>query len=141
MTSYPGRCHCGVVRLDFRTDKPPGQWPLRRCTCSFCVRFGGVYTSDPSGEIAVHSNLKLKRYRFGQRTADFLSCPTCGVYVGAMCEIEGSKLVVLNIRVLDGVELDLGKARPMDFDEETIELRNSRRRRHWTPLVLSEPPD
>jgi hypothetical protein len=48
---------------------------------------------------------------------------------------------VLNIRVLDGVELDLARAQPMDFDEETVELRNTRRRRHWTPLVLTEPPE
>ncbi len=141
MVDYAGRCHCGAVRATLRTENVPRQWPLRRCTCSFCVRFGGVYTSDPSGQVEIHSSLELRRYRFGQRTADFLFCPTCGVYFGAACEIEGTKLAVLNVRVLEGIELDLTKAQPMDVDEETAELRNARRRRGWTPLVLSEPPE
>ena len=141
MTTYSGRCHCGAVRVVFRTEKPPRQWPLRRCTCSFCVRFGGVYTSDPAGKIALHSDVALKRYRFGQRTADFLSCPMCGVFLGATCEIAGSPLAVLNVRVLDEVELDLATARPMDFDEETVILRNARRRQHWTPMDLTEPSE
>ena len=138
MTDYAGRCHCGAVAVTFRTEKEPRRWPLRRCTCSFCVRFGGVYTSDPAGEIALRTDVKLRRYQFGQRTADFLFCPTCGVYFGAMTEIDGRKLAVLNVRVLDGVTLDHATAQPMDFDEESVELRTARRLRHWTALALSE---
>jgi len=62
-------------------------------------------------------------------------------HFGAACEIEGTQLAVLNVRVLDSIELDVTKAQPKDFDEETVELRNARRRRGWTPLVLSEPPE
>lgn len=79
----------------------------------------------------------LRTYQFGQRTADFLFCPTCGVYFGAMAEIDGKKLAVLNVRVLDGVTLDHAAAQPMDFDDESVELRSARRLRHWTPLSLS----
>lgn len=138
MGEYLGRCHCGAVAVTFRTEREPRLWPLRRCTCSFCVRFGGVYTSDPAGKVAIRSQVPLRRYQFGQKTADFLSCPTCGVYFGAMNEIDGRALVVISVRVFDGVTLDLTAARPMDFDDETVELRNSRRLRHWTPLVLTE---
>jgi hypothetical protein len=138
VSEYQGRCHCGAVAVTLKTEKEPRRWPLRRCTCSFCVRFGGVYTSDPAGEIALQTDIRLRRYQFGQRTADFLFCPTCGVYFGAMTEIDGRKLAVLNVRVLDGITLDLATAQPMDFDEESVELRNARRLRHWTPLVLTE---
>ena len=138
MTDYSGGCHCGAVSVTFRTEREPRLWPLRRCTCSFCVRFGGVYTSDPAGEIVLRSKGALRRYQFGQRTADFLSCPTCGVYFGAATEVDGRKLAVLSVRVLDGLTLDRAAAQPMDFDDESVELRTARRLRHWTPLVLSD---
>jgi hypothetical protein len=64
-------------------------------------------------------------------------CPTCGVYFGAMTDVDGKKLAVLNVRVLDEVTLDFTAAQPMDFDDESVELRTARRLRHWTPLVLS----
>ena len=137
MTDYLGRCHCGAVTVRFRTEREPRRWPLRRCTCSFCVRFGGVYTSDPAGEIGLRSSSALRTYQFGQRTADFVFCPTCGVYFGAMTDVDGKKLAVLNVRVLDEVTLDFTAAQPMDFDDESVELRTARRLRHWTPLVLS----
>ncbi len=136
MTEYPGSCHCKAVNVTFRSTREPRQWALRRCTCSFCIRFGGIYTSDPAGEIVMRSKAALRRYQFGQRTADFLSCATCGVYFGAMTDINGQERAVLNVRVLDGVQLDLEAAQPMDFDEESVELRTARRLRHWTPLVL-----
>ena len=125
------------MTVRFRTEREPRRWPLRRCTCSFCVRFGGVYTSDPAGEIGLRSSSALRTYQFGQRTADFVFCPTCGVYFGAMTDVDGKKLAVLNVRVLDEVTLDFTAAQPMDFDDESVELRTARRLRHWTPLVLS----
>jgi hypothetical protein len=137
MSEFPGRCHCGAVALTFRTAREPSLWPLRRCSCSFCVRFGGTYTTDPAGAIVLRSTSALRSYQFGQKTADFLFCPNCGVYFGAMTEIDGRKLAVLNVRVLDGVALDLAAAQPMDFDEESVEKRNARRLRNWTPLALS----
>jgi hypothetical protein len=136
VTEHFGRCHCGAVTLTFRTEREPGLWPLRRCTCSFCVRFGGTYTTDPAGTLVLRSRSALRTYQFGQKTADFLFCPGCGVYFGAMTEIEARPLAALNVRVLDGVALDLAAAQPMDFDEESVAKRNARRLRNWTPLVL-----
>src|SRR5439155_217050 len=56
---------------------------LRADTCSFCRRHGARTTSDPSGHVAitVHHPDQLLRYRFGLRTADFLVCTRCGIYV------------------------------------------------------------
>jgi hypothetical protein len=54
-----------------------------------------------------------------------------------MTEVDGRKLGVLSVRVLDGVTLDHAVAQPMDFNDESLELRTARRLRHWTPLVLS----
>ena len=141
MAIYAGACHCGVVHVEFRSEREPRTWPLRQCTCSFCTRFGGIYTSDPSGAISIQSNAELKRYEFGQKTAEFLFCPTCGVYFGATALIDGARRGVLNVRVLDRVSLDYAKAQAMDFDGETVELRTARRRRAWTPMSIAEPPE
>lgn len=141
MASYVGACHCGIVHVEFRTERDPNVWPLRQCTCSFCIRFAGVYTSDPAGAIAIQTNAELKRYQFGQRTAEFLFCPNCGVYFGATALIGDARFGVLSVRVLERVLLDHGKAKPMDFDDETVELRTARRRQNWTPMTIAEPPE
>lgn len=136
MTEHAGSCHCGAVRLTFRTARSPADWPLRVCTCTFCHRFGGTYTSDPTGSIVLHASRELRAYRFGQRTADFLFCPECGVYFGAAADLPGGRRAVLHVRVLDDVALDLSRAQPMDFDAESAAIRNERRLRHWTPLQI-----
>ena len=43
--------------------------------------------TDPGGHLAIragHEN-HLGRYAFGLRTAEYLICKTCGVYVAAIC--------------------------------------------------------
>src|SRR6516162_1844353 len=48
-----GRCHCGNISfaLDWRPE--PSEIPARACTCSFCVKHGGVWTSCPTGSLTV----------------------------------------------------------------------------------------
>ena len=79
----PGRCHCGNLELALETSLRPEELSLRADTCSFCRRHGARTTSDPSGHvvITVHHPEQLLRYRFGLRTADFLVCTRCGIYV------------------------------------------------------------
>jgi len=78
-----GRCHCGNLELALETSLRPEELSLRADTCSFCRRHGARTTSDPSGHvvITVHHPEQLLRYRFGLRTADFLVCTRCGIYV------------------------------------------------------------
>jgi hypothetical protein len=74
-------------------------------------------------------------YRFGTRSADFLVCGGCGVYVGAtMRETDGSWAIV-NARTLDrDAAAELPPAQPMSYDGETPDARRARRRARWTPL-------
>ena len=48
-----GRCHCGNIAfvLDWAPD--PAQIPARACTCSFCVKHGGVWTSSPDASLSL----------------------------------------------------------------------------------------
>src|SRR5689334_7804481 len=82
---YLGACHCGNLGLRFESDKTPLELGTRADGCSFCERHRAVYTADPAGRvsIAVRDGSLLSRYRFGTKTADFLLCKACGVFVAA----------------------------------------------------------
>ena len=68
-----GRCHCGNISffLDWRPE--PSEIPARACTCSFCAKRGGVWTSCPTGSltVSVKDRVRLSKYAFGTKTAEF----------------------------------------------------------------------
>lgn len=137
MTTYRGQCHCGAVGFDYRTAVPTAEWPVRACQCSFCLKHGGVYTSDPAGSVRfTHDDPALMtRYRFGHQTADFVFCGRCGGYLGAITEEDGRKLAVLCIRALDPQLPDLPAPQPMSYEGETKGDRDTRRSARWTPVL------
>ena len=109
--------------------------PVRACRCSFCRKHGTRTVSDPTGrlEIRVARESDLIRYRFGTRTADFLVCGRCGVYVGAICESAGAVSGIVNVNVLDESHRFTAPAEPRDRGGETPAERLGRRQRTWTP--------
>jgi hypothetical protein len=136
MTEYPGRCHCGALQVTYRTNIDPAHWPLRHDGCSFCRRHCVVASSDPAGEIAFEFRdpSKVSRYRFGQKTAEFLICRECGIFVAALCGSAGAERAVVNTRVFEDVLLDYNNVVLVHFDDETPVQRAERRSRHWTPV-------
>ena len=75
----------------------------------------------------------LQRYRFGRKTADFLICARCGVYVGARFDSDKGRYGILNVRVLPSASWAV--AQPMDYEGEALESRSSRREARWTPVA------
>jgi hypothetical protein len=136
MTEYRGSCHCGALKVVYRTEVDPAHWPLRHDGCSFCRRHGVVGTSDPAGEVSfeIAHDSKVRRYRFAQRTAEFLICAECGVFVAALTDTAAGARAVINVRVLDGVPLDFNAVAHAHFDDETPMQRAERRSRNWTPV-------
>ena len=136
MSAWRGRCHCGAVGFEYRTEKPVSEWPVRACQCSFCLRHGASYTSDPAGSVRlVHEDAtKLSRYRFGQKTADFVFCGRCGSYLGAITEEGGQALMVLCLNAFDPRPEGLPAAQPMSYEGESRGERDSRRAARWTPV-------
>ncbi|MGH8250204.1 MAG: GFA family protein [Steroidobacteraceae bacterium] len=136
MSAYRGQCHCGAVGFEFRTAVAPAAWSVRACQCSFCLKHGGIYTSDPAGSLRfVHREPQLlARYRFGHKTADFIFCVHCGGYLGALTEEDGRPLFVLNLRSMDPQPEGLPAAQPMSYEGETSSNRNTRRAARWTPV-------
>ena len=136
MKSYRGGCHCGAVTIVYSTDVDPADWPLRHDGCSFCRRHGVAGTSDPAGEVAFNfsGTGKVLHYRFAQKSADFVLCGECGVFVAAVAETAAGRRAVINARVIEGVSLDFTQVTGVHFDDESPAQRGERRARFWTPV-------
>ncbi len=135
-----GRCHCGNLEVALESSLRPEELPLRADTCSFCRRHGARTTSGPDGRlrITIHHPGELLRYRFGLRTADFLICRRCGIYVAAVISEGGSTWATLNANALDAVDTLAQVATPVTYDGESVAERSARRRERWTPTVIVE---
>ena len=132
---YAGACHCQNIALRLDSDKTPAELPLRTDTCSFCNKHHAIYTTDPQGELhlAVSDTNAVERYRFGTKTADFLICKSCGVFVAAY--MPDSSLAVINVNVLEARASFLqNELHIANLDAESLEQRLTRRRSRWTPV-------
>src|SRR5713226_135868 len=140
--TFFGRCHCGNLELAFESSLSADQLPLRACSCSFCRAHGARTTSDPNGrvQITVRDSDQLIRYRFGLKTADFLVCGRCGVYVAAVLTADGSSFAVVNINTLDSADRFTQEARGVSYEGESEAERIKRRQANWTPagVVVAE---
>jgi hypothetical protein len=134
MGRQSGGCHCGAIRFDFETVEPLAP---RACQCRFCRRQDARMVSDPGGSVALTLGRGTRRYRFGTGTTDFLFCGTCGIYVGAVAELDGATYATLNLNAFDDSHRELA-ATPVSYDGETAEEKAERRRRKWTPARLIE---
>ena len=136
--SYMGSCHCGAIGFAYRTNCEPSAWMVRACQCSFCRAHQVLTTSDPLGSIEFAANGDyLSRYRFGERTADFLICRRCGVYVGALIETATGRYGIINIKALRPIPAELPRSLPMEYGSESKEQRIARRELRWTPVTAA----
>lgn len=134
--TYEGSCHCGAIAFAYSSELPPERWSVRSCQCSFCRAHGARCTSDPDGRVRFRISKpdELIRYRFALRTADFLICRSCGVYVGAVLESEGEAFAIVNLNALDAPATTLPEPRETSYDAESTSDRVRRRSHGWTPV-------
>ena len=132
-----GKCHCGNIAfaLDWRPE--PTEIPARACSCTFCQKHGGVWTSCPTGalKVMVEDPQRVSRYAFGTKTAQFHICTGCGVVPVVTCHIDGRLYAVVSVNAFEGVDPSLLRRAPMNFDAESGEVRLARRKRGWIPDV------
>jgi hypothetical protein len=136
---FDGACHCGDVAVHLVT---PGYnedtLPLRECQCRFCRTHGARTTSDPQGRLTITARQgALHRYRFGLKTAEFLSCARCASYVGATIGEGADMRATLNANLLHYPHVERREAEKTHYTGETAEMRMARRRAMWTPCVVS----
>ena len=132
-----GSCHCGNISYVLDWQPEPREIPARACSCSFCVKHGGVWTSCPTGALAVHVKDRSMEslYTFGTKTADFHVCTNCGAVPVVTSEIDGQAYAVVNVNVMEGVDPHLFKRLPVSFDTEDEATRLARRAKAWIPRV------
>ena len=136
MSEYSGQCFCGAIGYDYRTPAPPADWSVRACQCAFCRAHDALSTSDPAGDLRFHAANpdNLQRYRFAMRTADFLLCRECGVYIGAVIATEQGHYGIINTHSLTDAPADMAAVAPISYDEEDKKGRVGRREERWTPV-------
>jgi hypothetical protein len=134
---HQGGCHCGNLRVRIRLTKPSADMPVRSCACSFCRAHATRTVSDPAGLAELWADWSLvQKYQFGSRTADYLLCRRCGVYIGAVCETPAGWRAVINTLCLEDRAAFIQQATHPDYDQETVTMRLARRARNWTPARI-----
>ncbi|HVK30876.1 MAG TPA: hypothetical protein VM845_00060 [Burkholderiaceae bacterium] len=128
-----GSCHCGNIRFQLDWTPEPIEIPARACSCSFCTKHGGVWTSCPTGalRVAVRQPAQVSRYQFGTKTADFHLCTACGIVPVVSSLVEGRLYAVVSVNAFDGVDPALIRRAPISFDGEGEGTRLARRARSW----------
>src|SRR5882672_10931283 len=111
MTTYPGSCHCGAIKIAFTSDKLPETMRVGRCACSFCRRHGARTSGDPAGSVEFRAAPgSLSRYRFG--------------------------LGITNVNSLD-IRDTFDPAPPLHvYDGEDEARRRARRRKFWMKTTV-----
>lgn len=132
-----GACHCGNLRYTLDWAPEPESIPARACTCTFCVKHGGVWTACAGGrlDVVVRDPQRVSRYVFGTRTADFHVCAVCGVVPLATSDIDGRLYAVVNVNTFEALDPGLLRHSSSDLDGETQAERLERRARNWIGTV------
>jgi hypothetical protein len=132
-----GKCHCGNIAFELEWEGEAPEIPARACDCSFCVKHGGVWTSNPRCRlaVAVRDVSLLSKYAFGTQTARFHVCSRCGAVPVVTSEIEGHLYAVVNVNVFENIDPSRLRRSAATFDGEGLESRLARRKRHWIPDV------
>jgi hypothetical protein len=128
-----GKCHCGNISFSLTWEPDPTEIPARACGCSFCVKHGGVWTSNPRGalKVAVKDASLVSKYAFGTRTAEFHVCSQCGIVPVVTSRIDDHLYAVVSVNAFEGVDPSLLSRAPVDFDGEGTDSRLARRKRNW----------
>lgn len=132
-----GSCHCGNIAFDLDWPGEPKEIPARACTCTFCRKHGGVWTSNPraSLEVTVADPEQVSRYAFGTKTARFHICSRCGAVPVVTSEIGGNTFAVVSVNAFDDVDPALLNRGSASFDGESESDRLARRERNWIGRV------
>jgi hypothetical protein len=132
-----GRCHCGNIAFVLEWDDGGADIPARACGCTFCVKHGGVWTSNRRArlDVAIADPAAVSRYEFGTRTATFHVCARCGVVPVVTSDIGGRRYGVVNVNAFDGVDASRLRRSSANFDDEDADARLARRERNWIPDV------
>ena len=128
-----GSCHCGNITFSLDWRPEPAEIPARACSCSFCLKHGGLWTSCPTGSlrITIRQPALVSRYSFGTRTAEFQVCSSCGVVPVVTSRIDGRLYAVVSVNAFQNIDPALLKRVAATYDGESESVRLARRKLNW----------
>lgn len=113
---HSGGCHCGKVRYEVEMNIGNAI----SCNCSICLKRGSLLDFVPESQFKLLSGQDdLRDYQFNKKKIHHMFCTTCGILpFGAGTGPDGTKMIAVNIRSLDNV--DLGKLKIKEYDGRSI---------------------
>jgi hypothetical protein len=128
-----GKCHCGNIAFALEWPGAPSEVPARACGCTFCIKHGGVWTSNPDAELSISYQKKdaVSWYAFGTKTATFHVCMRCGAVPIVTSEIANRLYAVVNVNTFEDFDFTRLRRQAANFDGEEKESRLARRQRNW----------
>jgi hypothetical protein len=132
-----GKCHCGNIAFELEWNGDAQDIPARACSCSFCTKHGGVWTSNPNSKLVVvfRDAAFVSKYAFGTRTATFHVCSRCGIVPVVTTEKGNHLYAVVNVNAFENVDQSRFRRASADFEGEDVGSRLARRERNWIANV------
>jgi hypothetical protein len=101
---YHGSCHCGRVAFEVEGTIESAM----SCNCSMCGRRGSLLWFVPRGKLQLKTpESALSTYTFNKHVIKHRFCSNCGIHpFGEGVDPKGNATAAVNIRCLEGIELD-----------------------------------
>jgi len=102
--SYRGSCHCGQIAFEVEGDLKGAT----ACNCSICSRKGALMWFMPRAQLRLLTpEAAMATYTFNKHVIQHHFCPTCGIHpFGEGVDPKGNRMAAVNIRCLEGIDLD-----------------------------------
>jgi hypothetical protein len=128
-----GKCHCGNVVFVLHWPGTLSDVVARVCSCSFCIKHGGVWTANPHAKLSVTVQRidAISKYEFGTNTAAFYVCTRCGAVPFVASDISNHVYAVVNVNTFENFDSSRLRRQAVNFDGEERESRLERRQRNW----------
>jgi hypothetical protein len=101
---YTGSCHCGKVAFEVECEITGAL----ACNCSMCQRRGSLLMFVGRDKLRLLTpDDALSTYTFNKHVIKHRFCANCGIHpFGEGTDPKGNAIAAVNIRCLDGVDLD-----------------------------------
>lgn len=113
MQTYTGGCHCGRVayEVDVAVERAIS------CNCSICHKRGLLLAFADADQFRLKSGEDaMTGYRFNTGKINHVFCKDCGVesFARGVRPGDGAAVIALNLRCLDGFDVDAIPVRKFD---------------------------
>lgn len=113
---HQGGCHCGKVKYEVEINLEKAI----SCNCSICMKRGSLLDFVPEAKFKLLSGAEdLKDYQFNKKRIHHLFCKECGIVSFSKASApDGTKMVAINVRCLDDV--DISKIKITEYDGKSL---------------------